>query len=71
MDLFTPPTWAANYCYLYFAGAMVVVGVVALALLTGFKKMNMLAILALLLSGALAFMDAIMYFWICRSSLAK
>jgi hypothetical protein len=71
MDLLTPPSWAVNYCYLYFAGALMVIGVILLALITGYKKMNGFAVVALLLSGALAFMDAIMYFWICRASLAK
>jgi hypothetical protein len=70
MDL-TPPSWAPTWCYLYFVVALSVAAVVVYALVMGFKKMNAFTIFALLISGGMAFVDAMMYFWICRAALVK
>ena len=70
MDLLTPPSWAPTWCYVYLAAAVLGVVVVLTALVTGFKKMSGLTIFALLFVGTITFIDAMMYFWICRASLA-
>ncbi len=71
MDLLTPPSWASSWCYVYFAGALLVAAGAFLALIMGYKKMTAFPIIMLILSGTLAFIDAMMYFWICRAALAK
>lgn len=66
-----PPTWAPTWCYIYFIAALMSAAFVAVALVLGFKKMSGMTIFALLFVGILAFIDAMMYFWICRASLVK
>ncbi len=68
-DLMTPPSWAPTWCYVYFAVALISALSVAIAMIMGFKKMSGMTIFALLLAGAVTFVDAMMYFWICRASL--
>jgi len=68
-DLMTPPSWAPTWCYLYFVAALLGAFSVLIALAMGFKKMNAMTIFALLFAGAIMFIDAMMYFWICRAAL--
>ncbi len=68
-DLMTPPSWAPTWCYVYFAVALISALSVIIALVMGFKKMGGMTIFALLLAGTVTFIDAMMYFWICRASL--
>ncbi len=70
-DLMTPPSWAPTWCYIYFVTALLGLATVVAALVMGFKKMSGLTIAALLFGGAFAFVDAMMYFWICRAALVK
>lgn len=69
--LMTPPSWAASWCYIYFAIALLGAISVLAALILGFKKMNGMTLFALVIAGTIAFIDAMMYFWICRASLQK
>ncbi len=71
MDLMNPPSWAPTWCYVYFVAALFGAAVVVSALVMGFKKMNALTIFALLVAGGITFVDAMMYFWICRAALVK
>ncbi len=70
-DLMTPPSWAPTWCYVYLAAALLGAFFVVATLVMGFKKLNAFTIFTLLFVGGLAFVDAMMYFWICRASLAK
>jgi hypothetical protein len=68
-DLMTPPSWAPTWCYLYFIAALLGAVSVIVAFVVGFKKMNAMTMFALLFAGTIMFVDAMMYFWICRAAL--
>jgi hypothetical protein len=70
-DLTTPPSWAPTWCYVYFIAALLGAVSAVVALVIGYKKMSGFGMFALLFLGTLAFVDSMMYFWICRASLAK
>ncbi len=71
IDLMTPPSWAPTWCFVYFAAALLGAFFVLSAIVMGFKKMSGFTLFAMLFAGTLMFIDAMMYFWICRASLAK
>ncbi len=68
-DLMTTPSWAPTWCYLYFIAALLGAVSVLVAFVVGFKKMNAMTMFALLFAGTIMFIDAMMYFWICRAAL--
>lgn len=69
--LMTPPSWAPTWCFLYFAAAFLGAIFVVAAIVMGFKKMSPMTLFAMLFAGTVMFVDALMYFWICRAALVK
>ncbi len=70
-DILGTPDWAQHVCYVYFAGAVIVVGVILYTFATGYKKMTPVMIVAFLISGSITTLMAMMEFWICRGALVK
>jgi hypothetical protein len=70
-DIFGTPDWAQHVCYVYFAGAFIVVATILFVFVKEYKKMSFAMIVAFLISGSISTLMAMMEFWICRGALVR
>ena len=71
MDLLTPPSWSAQWCYFYFATTILGAAAVIIILLMNMKKIGFAGMIIAVIGLIINFLHGMTYFWICRSSLSQ
>lgn len=65
----TPAPWAYSWCWVYYFSVVLTFAGAIMIAVTSWKKMNMVAIVGLILITLIQAAHGLTYFWVCRSSL--